>query len=68
MAAEWERISQQAKKGSAPSVLRAEPDLAIKVARDIFNEDFASMVVSGDRAFEDVKSYVDAVAPTSGSG
>ncbi|TXH45486.1 MAG: Rne/Rng family ribonuclease, partial [Actinobacteria bacterium] len=66
LAAEWERISQQAKKGSAPSVLRAEPDLAIKVARDIFNEDFASMVVSGDRAFEDVKSYVDAVAPDLG--
>ena len=66
LAAEWERISQQAKKGSAPSVLRAEPDLAIKVARDIFNEDFAAMVVSGDRAFEDVKSYVDAVAPDLG--
>ena len=63
LAAEWERISQKATSGSAPSLLRSEPDLTLKVARDIFNEDFTSMVVSGDRAYGAVAEYIGAVAP-----
>lgn len=63
LAAEWERIKEKAGTASAPSLLRSEPDLTLKVARDIFNEDFASMVVSGDRAFDAVHDYIGAVAP-----
>ncbi|MDQ1248543.1 MAG: ribonuclease [Actinomycetota bacterium] len=63
LAAEWERISQKATSGSAPTLLRSEPDLTLKVARDIFNEDFTSMIVSGDRAFGAVSEYIGAVAP-----
>ncbi|MCB0915363.1 MAG: Rne/Rng family ribonuclease [Actinobacteria bacterium] len=63
LAAEWERIKAKSETASAPSLLRSEPDLTLKVARDIFNEDFASMVVSGDRAFNAVHEYVSAVAP-----
>ncbi len=63
LAAEWERIKEKSGTGSAPSLLRSEPDLTLKVARDIFNEDFASMVVSGDRAFDAVHDYIGAVAP-----
>jgi len=67
LAAEWERISAQAKGSSAPAVLRSEPDLAIKVVRDIFNEDFGSLVISGPGLFDDVSSYVSQVAPDLGT-
>ncbi|HEX3816065.1 MAG TPA: Rne/Rng family ribonuclease [Mycobacteriales bacterium] len=63
--AQWEALSDRAEKekSSAPVLLHAEPDLAIRVVRDIFNEDFASLVVSGDEAWETVGQYVDHVAP-----
>ncbi len=63
LAEQWEAIQKKAATASAPSQVRAEPDLAIKVVRDIFNEDFAGMVVSGDQAFAEVSDYVNAVAP-----
>jgi ribonuclease E len=63
LAEQWEAIQKKSATASAPSQLRAEPDLAIKVVRDIFNEDFAGMVVSGDQAYAEVHDYVNAVAP-----
>ena len=63
LAGEWQRISEAAESASAPALLRSEPDLAIKVVRDIFNEDFASMVISGNDAYKEVSEYVAAVAP-----
>ena len=64
----WERISgkvesKKGKKGGAPTLLHAEPDMTVRVIRDIFNEDFATMVVSGESAWREIKGYVDDVAP-----
>src|SRR5262249_14944850 len=39
LAAQWEHIQAQAKTASAPALLHGEPDLTIRVVRDIFNED-----------------------------
>jgi len=61
--AQWQDIQRKAAKASAPALLYAEPDLAIRVVRDIFNEDFTSLVVSGDTEWENLSSYVDFVAP-----
>ncbi len=63
--AQWEVIQSKAEKqkSSAPILLHEEPDLAIRVVRDIFNEDFASLVVSGDEAWDTLEQYVDHVAP-----
>ena len=44
--------------GSAPQLLYGEPDLAIRVVRDIFNEDFSKLVVSGDDAWDTIEAYV----------
>jgi ribonuclease E len=63
--AQWEGIESQAKstKVLAPEVLYGEPDLTIKVVRDVFNEDFSKLIVSGDEAWDTIEAYVTYVAP-----
>src|SRR6266567_2535201 len=63
LAAQWETIEKKAKTASAPSLLYGEPDLTIRVVRDVFNEDFGKLVVSGDEAWDVVDEYVKYVAP-----
>jgi ribonuclease E len=60
---QWEAIEKKAKTASAPTLLQGEPDLAIRVVRDIFNDDFSSLVVQGDEAWSTVSGYVGELAP-----
>ncbi len=60
--ARWEDIEKKA-KGSAPQLLYGEPDLTLKVVRDLFTEDFTKMVIQGGDAWETVQDYVVHVAP-----
>ncbi|MBD8080673.1 Rne/Rng family ribonuclease [Cellulosimicrobium arenosum] len=61
---QWEAIETKAKKSSsAPVLLQGEPDLAIRVVRDIFNDDFSSLVVEGGDAWSEISSYVEELAP-----
>ncbi len=59
---QWETISEKA-KGKAPALLHSEPDLLVKIIRDVFNEDFQSLVVSGETAMVTIKDYLESVAP-----
>src|SRR5690606_15297170 len=64
----WERIKSTAekagkKKGGAPGLLHGEPDLTVKVLRDVFNEPCTSLIVSGHKAYQDIADYLDEVAP-----
>jgi ribonuclease E len=62
--ARWEDIEKKAaNKGSGAQLLYGEPDLTLKVVRDLFTEDFARLVIEGDDAWETVQSYVVHVAP-----
>lgn len=63
LSAQWENIQRQVKNASAPSLLYGEPDLTIRVVRDIFNEDFSKLVVAGPDAWDTVSEYVEYVAP-----
>ena len=65
LAAQWAEIEAKIATSSdgGPVLLHGEPDLAIKVVRDIFNEDFARLVVEGDEAWATIESYVAGVAP-----
>ena len=63
LAAQWEAIEKKAKTASAPALLYSEPDLTIRVIRDVFNEDFANLIVSGDEGWDTVDEYVKYVAP-----
>lgn len=63
--AQWADIQKKAAQisTSAPSLLYGEPDMTVRVVRDIFNEDFSKVIVSGDDAWETIHGYVNHVAP-----
>ena len=60
--ARWEDIEGKA-KGQAPQLLYGEPDLTLKVVRDLFTEDFKKLVIQGEDAWTSVQDYVAHVAP-----
>ena len=62
---QWETIESAAHstKTRAPELLYQEPDLMIKVVRDVFNEDFSELVVQGEHAWDTIEAYVTYVAP-----
>ena len=51
------------KKAGAAVALYEEPDVLVKVIRDLFNEDFTGLIVSGDDAWSTITEYVNSVAP-----
>ena len=63
--AQWEDIRTKAENPStsAPSLLYAEPDLTVRVIRDIFNEDFKKLIVQGDDASDEINNYLGYIAP-----
>ena len=63
LAAQWEAIEKKSKTASAPDLLYSEPDLTLRVVRDIFNEDFTSLVIASDSEWDLVDEYVRYVAP-----
>lgn len=63
---QWERITAKRDEflhGKRPKLLQGEPDVAIRVVRDIFNDDFSKMIVEGDRVYERIEEYLDTMAP-----
>ena len=63
LVAQWQAIERKAKTASAPDLLYGEPDLTIRVVRDIFNEDFTKLVIASDSEWDLVDDYVRYVAP-----
>ena len=63
--AQWEDIDKKSKESgtNAPALLYSEPDLTVRVIRDIFNEDFDKLIVQGDQAWDDINNYLGHIAP-----
>ncbi|QSB16073.1 ribonuclease E/G [Natronosporangium hydrolyticum] len=61
--AQWEDIQEKAGKSTAPALLYSEPDLVVRVVRDLFNEDFRELVIEGQEAYETVEAYLSHVSP-----
>ncbi|WP_033493455.1 Rne/Rng family ribonuclease [Bifidobacterium biavatii] len=63
---QWERINAKREEflhGRRPKLLQGEPDVAIRVVRDIFNDDFKQMIVEGDKVYERIEEYLETMAP-----
>ena len=63
--AQWEDIYSKSQNPNfhAPAALYQEPDLAVRVIRDIFNEDFRKLTVQGSTAWDEVTNYLGFIAP-----
>ena len=63
--AQWEDIFQKSENPNfhAPALLLSEPDLAVRVIRDIFNEDFRKLIIQGIEAWDEITSYLGSIAP-----
>ncbi|HEY7280653.1 MAG TPA: Rne/Rng family ribonuclease [Actinomycetota bacterium] len=64
LAAEWEQISKRSKKVKAPALLYEEPELTVRVVRDLFNdEEFKEIVTDSEPVFATIREYLKSVAP-----
>jgi Rne/Rng family ribonuclease len=63
--AQWEDIYQKSINPNfhAPAAIYVEPDLAVRVIRDIFNEDFRKLTVQGSGAWDEISNYLGFIAP-----
>lgn len=65
---QWLHIKQRVEEekesqSTTPVTLFEEPDMLVKVVRDLFNEDYSELIVDGDRAYSVIYSYVKSIAP-----
>ena len=63
LTSQWEHIQKLVQTQQAPALLHAEPDLLVKIVRDVFNEDFTRMTIQGDDAHRTISAYLESVAP-----
>ena len=65
--AQWEDIERKIAAGNAPQLLYSEPDLTVRIVRDLFTEDFSELIISGNGgmtdAYDSIEAYVSHVAP-----
>jgi ribonuclease E len=61
---EWDEIQKLARKSKAPAVLYEEPELTVRVVRDLFtDEEFRELTTDSPRVHEMVMAYVHDIAP-----
>lgn len=63
---QWNRINAKREEfwhGKRPKLLQGEPDVAIRVVRDIFNDDFSQLIVEGDKVYDRIEEYLETMAP-----
>ncbi len=63
LTAQWAEIERAVETQQAPALLHSEPDLLLKIVRDVFNEDFQKLIIAGDDAQATIEKYLTAVAP-----
>ncbi|SIT73815.1 Rne/Rng family ribonuclease [Microbacterium sp. RU33B] len=63
LTSQWEHVSKQLETIQAPALLHSEPDLLVKIVRDVFNEDFTKMLIQGEDAHQTITQYLEGVAP-----
>ena len=60
----WNEIERKSKKAKAPEVLYEEPELTVRVVRDLFNrEEFTELVTDSKSIYERITAYLSDIAP-----
>jgi ribonuclease E len=63
LAQQWEQIEALAAKTQAPALLYRDPDMAVRVIREEFNQDYRQVVIDDEHVFEQVRDYVRSISP-----
>jgi ribonuclease E len=60
----WDSIKRKSRRAKAPAVIYEEPELTIRVIRDVFSPaEFQEIVTDAPEIFEKVRAYLKDVAP-----
>jgi ribonuclease E len=61
---QWDEIQRQAKKVKAPAVVYEEPELTVRVVRDLFtDEEYRELVTDSRNIYDKIMAYVGDIAP-----
>ena len=60
---QWDQISALAADQKRPSLLYREPDMAVRVIREEFNDEYRAVIIDEPKLFADVHDYVAAISP-----
>ena len=60
---QWEQISALAAKQNRPALLYREPDMAVRVIREEFNDEYRAVIIDEPGLFAEVHDYVAAISP-----
>lgn len=61
---QWDKIQKKVQTArKAPVLLRGEPQMVVRVVRDLFNEDVSRLIVQGDETWDTVHEYVEELSP-----
>ena len=63
LVSQWEQIDALSKRSKVPALLYREPEMAVRVIREEFNQDFRSVHIDDRRLYDEVSDYVASVAP-----
>jgi ribonuclease G len=59
----WHRVQHQSREGLAPEVVYTEMDVALRLVRDAFGEEFRRLMIDDRRVHEKVVSFLKKTAP-----
>ncbi len=59
----WKRVSHQSVEALAPEVIYTEMDLALRLVRDVFSDDFKRLIIDDKSVFEKVNSFLRKTSP-----
>ncbi len=60
---QWEQIESRAASVQAPALLYREPDMALRVIREEFNDDYRGVIIDDPGLFNEVHEYVSSISP-----
>jgi ribonuclease G len=59
----WKRVNHQSTEALAPEVIYTEMDLALRLVRDVFADEFRRLVIDDKSTFEKVVSFMKKTSP-----
>ena len=59
----WDQIEDLAKRSKAPTLLYREPDVAVRVIREEFSNQYRAVVIDDQQLYDEVNDYVSGITP-----